>query len=45
MLVLSLACIAAVAVSVGYRFLSGPRDPLATQRTAFRAAVERRKES
>lgn len=45
MLVLSVACIAAVAISVGYRFLSAPRDPLATERTAFRAAVERRKES
>lgn len=44
MLVLSVVCIAAVAIAVGYRFLSGPRDPLAAQRTAFRAAVERRKE-
>ena len=45
MLVLTIACIAAVAISVGYRFMSGPLDPLATERTAFRAAVERRKES
>jgi hypothetical protein len=45
MLILSLACIAAVAVSVGYRFMKGPRDPLAEQRTAFRSAVERRKET
>jgi len=45
MLILSLACIAAVAVSVGYRFMNGARDPLAEQRTAFRAAVERRKET
>jgi sulfoxide reductase heme-binding subunit YedZ len=45
MLILSLACIAAVAVPVGYRFMNGPRDPLAEQRTAFRTAVERRKET
>jgi sulfoxide reductase heme-binding subunit YedZ len=43
--VLTAACVAAVAVSVVYRFTTGPRDPLATARTAFRSAVERRKES
>jgi sulfoxide reductase heme-binding subunit YedZ len=45
MLVIAVLCIAAVAISVGYRFLYGTPDPLATQRTAFRAAVERRKDS
>ena len=44
MLVIAVLCIAAVAISVGYRFMYGTPDPLATQRTAFRAAVERRKD-
>lgn len=43
--VLTAACVAAVAISVFYRFMTGPRDPLANARTSFRSAVERRKES
>lgn len=38
----TLLCIVAVVIAVGYRLLSGPQDPLATARTAFRAGVDRR---
>ncbi|MEO8745966.1 MAG: ferric reductase-like transmembrane domain-containing protein [Candidatus Dormiibacterota bacterium] len=42
LLVLAWACIIAVGVAAAYRFMSGPRDPLASARTAFRADVNRR---
>jgi methionine sulfoxide reductase heme-binding subunit len=38
----TMVCVAAVAIAAGYRLLSGPQDPLAGARTAFRAGVDRR---
>jgi sulfoxide reductase heme-binding subunit YedZ len=35
-------CVLAVVTATGYRLLAGPADPLATARSSFRAAVDRR---
>ena len=40
--VLTSACVASVVFAVGYRVLTGSRDPLATARVSFRSAVDRR---
>ena len=40
--VLTCACLAVVGFAVVYRAVSGPGDPLAQDRAAFRAAVDRR---
>ena len=42
MLGITSACVAAVGVAVLIRITLGPRDPLATPRAGFRAAVDRR---
>ncbi len=38
----TLVCTTTVVIAAGYRLLSGPQDPLAEARTAFRAGVDRR---
>jgi predicted ferric reductase len=38
----TLGCVAAVGFATSYRLLAGSRDPLAAQRSSFRAAVDRR---
>jgi sulfoxide reductase heme-binding subunit YedZ len=38
----TLVCVAVVVIAIGYRLYSGPQDPLATARMAFRAGVDRR---
>jgi predicted ferric reductase len=44
-LVLTVICVGAVLIALGYRLLAGSRDPLSGPRSAFQAAVERRTES
>jgi sulfoxide reductase heme-binding subunit YedZ len=44
LLALTAACVAVVAIAVGYRIRAGSPDPLASARTAFRSAAERRSE-
>ena len=42
LLVLTVACVAAVVAAIGFRVTAGSRDPLNEPRTAFQAAVQRR---
>ena len=42
LLVLTVACVTAVVVAVGFRVTAGSRDPLSQPRAAFEAAVQRR---
>lgn len=42
MLAITAACVAAVGIALVWRLAAAPRDPLATQRLGFRAAVDRR---
>lgn len=42
MLGITAACVVAVAIAVARRLTAAPRDPLATARLGFRAAVDRR---
>jgi sulfoxide reductase heme-binding subunit YedZ len=42
LLIITIVCVASVAVAVGYRLLVGSLDPLAPARSDFRAASQRR---
>ena len=42
MFLITLGCVATVLIAAGYRLLSGPKDPLAGARTAFRTGVNRK---
>ena len=42
LLVLTVACVAAVVAAIGFRVTAGSRDPLEEPRTTFQAAVQRR---
>ena len=41
-LVLTVICVGAVLIALGYRLMAGSRDPLTAPRAAFEAAVQRR---